>query len=137
MKVDANPKDLPPVRGTDLGTPAGERAFAYYPQLHRLERHLEEHLSEPLSVRQAASICGVSETYFSAFFRDRVGVRFVHWLHVRRVEAAKRLIEGSNVSITDVALETGFGDLRSFERAFKRHVGTTPRQYRARVRPKF
>jgi len=136
MKADSNAVDRPPVSSPEVDAPASERAFRYYTRLGRLKRHVEEHLSEPLSVREAARICGVSESYFSAFFHERVGMRFVQWLHAERVAAAKRLIERSNVSITDVALETGFGDLRSFERAFKRHAGTTPRRYKAQVRPR-
>jgi transcriptional regulator GlxA family with amidase domain len=112
-----------------------DRAFTYYTRLGRLKTHLEQHIGEPLSAGEAARIAGVSQSYFSAFFHDRVGVRFTSWTRLVRIERARQMLDSADVSITDVAARVGFHDLRTFERAFKRTVSVTPREYKRRVRP--
>jgi transcriptional regulator GlxA family with amidase domain len=112
-----------------------EQAFASDACLGRLKAHLERHLAEPLSAQKAASIAGIRADCFPTFFCDRVGLRFVEWVRLTRVERAKALIRGSDVAIAEVARSVGFNDLRTFERAFKAIVHVTPREYKYRVRP--
>jgi two-component system, response regulator YesN len=112
-----------------------EQAFRYYAGLARLKLYVERNISTPLTAREAASIAGMSPGYFSTFFHDRVGVRFTAWLRGLRVEVAKAIIRESDVSISDVATQVGFNDLRTFERAFKVTARSTPRQYKQSVRP--
>jgi len=46
-----------------------------------------------------------------------------------------RLMKAHNHTITEIGLDSGFRDLRTFERVFKRHTGLTPREYKKAVRP--
>jgi len=46
-----------------------------------------------------------------------------------------KLMKGSDLSITEVAYEVGFGGLRTFERAFKQYTRTTPREFKKSVAP--
>lgn len=112
-----------------------EKAFDYYSRLQRIHQHVREHPAETISLRQAARISGLSEAYFSSFFHHKVGVRFRDWRAHTQVRNAIVLLETRNHSITEVAMDAGFGDLRTFERAFKRHTGLTPRQFKQSVCP--
>jgi AraC-like DNA-binding protein len=107
-----------------------EEAFQYYARLHRVKQYIEQNYSEHISLGQAAMVAGVERKYFSAFFHQKVGVRFRDWLMWVRVNRAKRLMVCKNYSITDIALETGFNDLRTFERKFKICTGTTAREFK-------
>jgi two-component system response regulator YesN len=60
-----------------------------------------------------------------------VGVTFRSYVLRARLERAKVLLSDEHVSITEVALMTGFGDLARFDKLFKRHTGLTPSAYRA------
>jgi AraC-like DNA-binding protein len=115
---------------------ADHAAFTYYARLGRLRAHVLHDLAEPVTAREAARIAGVSATYFSTFFHERVGVPFTRWVRAVRIERAMELIRATNVSITDVATHVGFQDLRTFERAFKSTTALTPREYKKRVRPR-
>jgi xylan 1,4-beta-xylosidase len=112
-----------------------DTAFGYYERLGRLERYVAEHLSEPITAAHAAEVAGLETKYFSTFFRVKVGVRFKHWLGHVRARRAMDLIRNSDRSLTDVAFEAGFADLRTFDRVFKQHTGMTPREYRREARP--
>lgn len=112
-----------------------ERAFLYYTRLERIQRFVKANPEERISLREAARLSGISEAYFSSFFHQKVGVCFKDWRAHTQVQRAMRLMKTHNQTITAIGLDSGFGDLRTFERVFKRHTGLTPREYKKTVRP--
>lgn len=112
-----------------------EAAFSYYARLGRVRAYVAQQYAEPITLSAAARVAGIEAKYFSTFFHAKVGVRFRDWLGHVRIEHAKELMSRRNYPITRVAYAVGFGDLRTFERTFKRYTGMTPREYKQRVRP--
>jgi len=110
-------------------------AFNYYPRLKRLHQYVDQSYSEPISLKKAAGIAALESSYFSSYFRAKVGITFTDWLRQVRIRKAMKLMKGSDLSITEVAYEVGFGDLRTFERAFKQYTRRTPREFKKFVRP--
>ena len=111
------------------------RIFSYYPSLQRVREYVEQNLSEPISLREAASAAGLEEKYFSAFFHRKTGVCFRDWLAGRRVSRAIEIFTRRDDTITNVAASVGFQDLGTFERSFKRLTGLTPREFKRSVAP--
>jgi AraC-like DNA-binding protein len=107
--------------------------FDYYPRLNRLREYVEQSYSEPISLGKAAGIAALESSYFSTYFRAKVGITFTEWLRQVRVKKAMELMQARDFSITEVAYEVGFGDLRTFERAFKKHTLTTPMEFKKSV----
>ena len=62
------------------------------------------------------------------------GKNFLDYLSYVRISRAKELLFGSSLSITQVALESGFGSFSSFLRVFRRYTDKTPSEYRAQSR---
>jgi len=112
-----------------------EGAFQYYSRLRRVKEHVDEYYSEEISLERAAQIAATEKTYFSTFFRKKVGITFTDWLRRLRVAKAIEIIKTRDESICDIAFEVGFGDLRSFERAFKRYTNLTAREFKKSVLP--
>ena len=102
--------------------------FFFCPRLAKIKRHVDEHFDEPFTLAEAADIAGLEKTYFCKIFREKVGISFVEWLARERVKRAVLMLMNHDHRITDVAFAVGFGDLRTFERAFKKCVGITPRE---------
>jgi len=102
----------------------------YYPKLRRLHQWVLRDTSTPLNLGDAASIAGLNKTYFSTYFRSRVGIGFPEWTTCLRVVRAMTILSASSASITDTAFLVGFQDLRTFQRAFKKYTGVTPSVYR-------
>jgi AraC-like DNA-binding protein len=122
----------------DLSSKAQEinwRAFEYYPPLARIKRYTEEHYPEEIPLPCAAEVAGMEATYFSAFFRKKVGIRYTDWLSCMRISHAIRMIESRDQPIAEVAMAVGFSDVRTFQRAFKRITSMTARDYKEKVRP--
>ncbi len=111
------------------------KAFNYYPRLKRLHQYVEQSYSEQISLGKAASIAALERSYFSSYFHAKVGITFTDWLQQVRVKKAMEVIRASDFSITEVAYEVGFGDLRTFERAFKQHTRMTPMEFKKSARP--
>ncbi len=112
-----------------------DAAFSYYPRLHRVKTFVESHLSEHISLEDAARVAAYETTYFCSWFHRRAGLRFTEWLALERVERAIELIRTSDRPMWDVARTVGFTSLRSFERAFKRGTLLSPKVFQSLVRP--
>ena len=117
---------------TERGNP---EAFRYYVRLSRIRTWLTDNYSENASLTAAAEVVGLNAKYFSRFFRAKTGVRFSDWVNAVRVQRATELLRQNNWNVTLVAFEVGYKDLRTFERAFKKYVGVTAREYRNTQRP--
>lgn len=112
-----------------------ERAFDYYVRLKRVRDFVAENYSDTVTFSEAARVAAMERTYFSTFFREKVGITFSEWLRIFRVLRAIEIMKTSDQTICDIAFAVGFGDLRTFERAFKHYTSQTPSEYRKSVRP--
>jgi AraC-like DNA-binding protein len=95
-----------------------------------VKRYVEAHYDERLTLATTARVAGFEKTYFSAWFHARAGVRYRDWLSWVRICQALRLMRETDSSLTDICFAVGFGDLRTFERAFERCTGECPRSAR-------
>jgi AraC-like DNA-binding protein len=117
----------------EAATPVVRHAFSYYPRLERLYEFTSRNIGRKITRRDAARIACLDPRYFSAYFRDKVGVRFRDWLRLMRVAHAVDVFTSRDVQIQEAATLAGFNSVRSFERAFRVIVGTSPRQFKNRV----
>lgn len=112
---------------------ADNPAFDYYPNLAKVRTYVEAHLDQPIALHDAAEIAGLERRYFSTYFHEHVGIRFRDWLSALRIARAVELIRSQDCQLGWVSDRVGFGDRRSFQRAFKRWTGITAREFKKRV----
>ncbi len=112
-----------------------EAAFSYYPKLQQLSDFCNENYQDEICLQQAANIVSLERTYFSTYFRKKVGVCFNCWLANLRIEHAKVHLKNGRYAISAIANKVGFETVCTFERSFKRCTNMTASQYRRRVRP--
>ena len=86
--------------------------------------------AEFLSLLPSAGIAGLSIFHFARQFKYSEGMTPHHYLVSRRVERAKELLAGSNLSLSEVAFAAGFADQSHLTRRFGQIVGITPGQFR-------
>jgi len=107
-------------------------ASNYY-KIQRALKYIEDNFMRKIGRDEVAKEACMEPTYFSKIFKDVTGKDFREYLNDHRITKAKEiLLNGSRLSITEIALALGFGDITTFERIFKRMVGLTPMQYRNR-----
>jgi AraC family L-rhamnose operon transcriptional activator RhaR len=91
---------------------------------------LHEHSHERLSVEDLAGISGVSSGYLGELFKSKTGESIHRYLMCLRVERAREMIEQSDRSFTQIALDCGFEDSSYFARVFRQIMGVSPRTFR-------
>jgi signal transduction histidine kinase/DNA-binding LacI/PurR family transcriptional regulator/AraC-like DNA-binding protein len=92
--------------------------------------YIHEHFSDPIGREDVAHHAGVSEGYLSRCFTQETGLSLIHYVVRYRIQQAKQLLNTSDMSITDIAMEVGFSDSNYFSRAFRKEVGISPLAYR-------
>ena len=96
----------------------------------RAVTYVTEHFKENISLDTAAGALGISRFDVSRLFASSIKINFVKYVNFLRIAYAKELLENTNSSVLDIALECGYETLRTFNRVFKEYVGTTPLKYR-------
>ncbi|WP_372763110.1 helix-turn-helix transcriptional regulator [Pseudoalteromonas sp.] len=90
---------------------------------------IEQHYVDGPSLQQVSSNVYLSPSRISHMFKDLCGIGYCQYILCRRIEESERLLMQPNVSITQVASDTGFANSSHFCRSFKEHVGITPSAY--------
>jgi AraC-like DNA-binding protein len=90
--------------------------------------------AEPLRVPAAARMLRMSPSYFMRFFRNATGLTFASYVDHLRVSKAYQLLTESDLSLAQIAEETGFCDQCHLNRQIRRRFGTSPGRLRARHR---
>lgn len=85
---------------------------------------------ENITVKKVAEGCGVSEKYITSYFKNCARIKFRDFINGLLVNRAVELLRDRNLSVTQVAIKSGFGSLRSFNRVFSETMGCTPTQFR-------
>ena len=102
------------------------------PLLQKIEAQLAESSDRALTVRELAERLHISPCYFCKLFRKQTGLTFTDYRTQARIEAAKRLLLDPTRRVSEAAYESGFDSIPYFNRAFRRHVGCSPSEFRAR-----
>jgi AraC-like DNA-binding protein len=95
---------------------------------------IDEHAHEPVDLDGAARAVEVSPFHFLRLFTRVLGVTPHQYLVRSRLRHAARALADEGRSVTDVALDVGFGDLSNFVRTFHRAAGVSPRAFRRLAR---
>jgi AraC-like DNA-binding protein len=97
----------------------------------RIDRWLRAHLSEPLRIADLAAHCGFGLRRFHQLFIEAFGETPHRYLQRLRLDTSITLLADPRRTLTDVALDVGFGDQSAYTHAFTRRFGIAPGQWRA------
>lgn len=96
-------------------------------QLARVEKFIENNLSDPIRLKALAQLIHLSESQFRRAFKAATGVSPHQWILMMRVERAKELLLEGESKMVDIALATGFVEQSHFNRLFARMTGQPPK----------
>jgi transcriptional regulator GlxA family with amidase domain len=105
-------------------------APARSPAIAALQRWLPDHLADDLTVPALAVRAGMSQRQFARVFAAEIGTTPAVYVENLRLEAARRLLETSDLTVETIAKTVGMSLTETLYRAFRRRLGTTPDQYR-------
>ena len=85
--------------------------------------------SRKLTITEVCAAVAMSKSRFSETFRHETGMSFSKYLSQYRIERAKELMNTGNLTLSEIALRTGFYDQSHFTKTFRRFTGNTPSRY--------
>ena len=95
--------------------------------------YIDNNFTEQLSLNHLAEKYGSSPNHFIKKFKEKTGYTPIKYLAIKKVEAAKKLLETTSLPISSVMEKVGFYDASYFSKLFKKTVGYSPRGYRDNI----
>lgn len=112
---------------------AAEGSAMEYRSIKRVKKaitYMEENFENRISVEDMGKVMGMTPSYFSRFFRQSTGQTFhVCLTRIRLIHARMMLLE-QDYSVTEIALNCGFPNVKAFIDAFKKEYQATPAKYK-------
>lgn len=100
------------------------------PLVANAQQRMEEKYNKPATIEEIIGDIPSSRRNFVRRFKQATGITPIEYLQRTRLEGAKKLLEKTNQSISEVMYNSGYNDVKSFRQLFKKGVGLTPKEYR-------
>jgi AraC-like DNA-binding protein len=92
--------------------------------------YISQSCTKPLTLDDVSRHVGVSKSHFSHLFKKYTNMTFIDFLTTERIKRAEALIANPKAHIIDIAFDSGFSSVSSFNRAFKKIKGISPSEFR-------
>lgn len=102
--------------------------------INRLLDYMKAHYAEDLSLKKAAEMIRISESYLSFVFKKETGIGFTDYLNTLRADKAAHYLVNTDMPAYQIALEVGYENINYFGRIFKKIKGVSPQKYRAQFK---
>lgn len=98
--------------------------------INEAKKYIADHYSEDLQVTQIADHLGISRSYLGTIFSEYASRSITTHINAVRNDKASYFLTTTDASVLDIALHVGYNSRQNFTRAFKKHFGISPSQYR-------
>ncbi len=99
----------------------------------RILDYCHGHYMQEMSLDDLSNALGLSRFYISHIFNNQLYIGFPEYINSLRVSYACDLLKNDRLSITEISQQTGFNNIRTFNRAFQKFQGFTPREFRRQM----
>lgn len=118
--------------GRQMAQRKGSVASSSRQRILSIVEYMNRHYFEPLQTEELAARCGLSKYHFIHLFRMCMGMTPYSYLIRIRMERAETLLQTGDMTVQEVAFVCGYNDPLYFSRAFSRHFGVSPTDYKQR-----
>jgi len=103
----------------------------------KIHEFLMKNYRESIDLKHIALLVNMAEGSLCRFFKSNVGITIFEYLNKIKVDFACKLLMDMNLSIFDVAIDSGFNNISHFNKQFKLITGVSPKEYRMRFKTQF
>lgn len=107
-----------------------EKLDEYSERFGAVKKFIEKNYMYDISLEKLAAIAGYSKYHFSRIFKQYTGVSHIDYVNKARINVAQKLLLDPDISITEVAMSSGFTSITSFNRVFKDIKHCTPSEFK-------
>lgn len=97
-------------------------------------QYCRKNFRSSLTQGDVANALHISQSHLSHIFGSKLKINFRRYINMLRVNESYSLLQDSKRGILEIAEESGFSSLRSFNRAFSMHTGMSPKEYREMIK---
>ena len=116
--------------GTTIEYNKSHASYTNYSEIYPAVKHLRDNFTTNIQVKDLADKVNLSIRQFQRKFKDRFHMSIREYIIRLRIHKACDMLRNTDMSIADIAYETGFYDQSAFTRQFKTHIGNSPLKYR-------
>lgn len=102
-------------------------------QMQAIIDYISKNYKNKISLSDISEELGYNYHYLSKKFNKIFSMSFSDFLNLYRLETAIELLNETDLTITEIAIESGFQSIRSFNELFKKHTGKNPAKYRSDI----
>ncbi len=96
-------------------------------------KYVQENYRNDLTMAEVANHISLNYSYFSILFKEKIGMNFVDYLRMIRIEKAKELLQNSVYKIYEVSEMVGYNNTKHFTTTFRTLTGISPKEYREKL----
>ncbi len=98
--------------------------------------YINDHITSDISLDQLSTALFINKSYLCRQFKKATDMTIIEYIKNRRISIAKKKLQFTDLSISDIALFCGFSNFSHFSSFFKKVEGMTPSQYREKYKNK-
>ena len=102
-------------------------------RLQQMLAFIRRHYSEPITLGDIAGAANISQSEAARCFKKNLDVTPFNYLILYRLEVAKAMLQSSETSITEIAMQCGFESVSYFDRVFRKYYWLTPKEFRGNM----
>lgn len=93
--------------------------------------YISKHYAEKIKQEDIAAQLHISVRYLTKLFKSHIGISLSHYINIYRVNQSIERMQNPNLSLTDIALQTGFANSQHYSKVFRDYMNAPPSQYRS------
>lgn len=99
-------------------------------EIVKVKKYIREHYTEDISLNTLADMVSMNPSYLSALFKRNTGQNYIKYLTDVRMDAAYKLLTGTDMMTYEIAEAVGYHTVRRFVESFKKKFGMSPLEYK-------
>ncbi len=99
-------------------------------RMQKIYDYVDKNYTRPFPIKEVADNVALSVPSFCNFFKEQTGYTFITYLQIYKVDKVCKMLEYTEMEISDIILKCGFNSISFFNMLFRRYKGKTPSEYR-------
>lgn len=102
--------------------------------IHKVIDYVDNNFNRTYDRKKLADTFGLNEDYMCSLFKKTTGTNISNYINIKRINAAKQLLNETDSKVIDIAFHVGFDNLTYFYRYFKKLTGYSPLEFKQKIR---